>query len=957
MMYDIHKTGKEKLKLYQYNRFNPNRFSLLPGDDRQGYFSGKTFNRLNDPQRVVNEMRATELRCDHKRDPIGIGGAQPLLSWYLSSDVCGDAQTAAQVQVSSAAGNWAEALVWDSGVVDTALNSMVYAGPAIASNAVALWRVRVWDARGCAGEWSEVACWRQGIAREDWRAAWIGYDEGRDAYDPTVPYYCADDFDKGENHPFLPKPALLRSGFRVEGDVASATLYVSAFGLTDVWINGQKATVGHMIPGCCDYRKRVYAFGYDVAACLRAGENAIAAVLADGWYAGYIGLNPRQWWGAKPRLSAQLHIEYRDGRRQTVSTDGAWRGCVGPWLYADIMHGAGYDATLEPAGWREPGYDDAAWHPVETGAEYDHVPGMHPGVPIVEHGRFAPKAVRRINGDEAIVDFGRCFSGVVSLRMRGPRGARIDLYHAEELERDGSELHFFGNRSAQAHDCYILSGEGEETFQPGFTYHGFRYAHLHGLGRIELLQIEGVAISSALPDPTELVSDDPTINDVIGMLRNTEQSNLYDMPTDVCARDERLGWGGDGHFFMHTAATLNHQALFLRKWLVDALDGQTEDGGFWAIAPAVMMKDIAPFVGDLQSNSAVHCAWMLARLYRDLQPVAGAFPALERYFGFMVDSSDRLLRFATGHDWLDLGHGGHTDADHGYGTCDPTLLGTAWFARQAQMMADIADSLGLPERAEHYRAMYGRIRAAFRTFFLGRNKRLRGATQAGYLLAAAFGLIEGDELDAARAWVIRDMDRCGGISWGTSAAAAALQGLCALGLEGRAAAFMRSTAYPSFGYMHGQGATAVWERWDSIFKGAFHPHAMNAFDHIGLAAAGAWLLERLAGIAPEADGYRRVRLQPVLDAGTGGMRARYHSAGGPIAVEWRFEAGQVRYRASIPTGVEGRLLLPIDQDDIRVVRGEAGIAGCHSADGRLAMDLRSGQYEFIIAIKNEEAKP
>lgn len=900
-------------------------------------------------------MKATQLRCDYKRDPIGIGGANPMLSWLDFSEGYGAAQTAAQVQVSSSFTDWTESLLWDSGRVGTRRSSLVYDGPAIPSNALVCWRVRVWDASGACGEWSEAACWRQGIAQSDWRADWIGYDEGRDAYDPTIPYYCADDFEKGANHPFLPKPALLRNEFRVDSDLASAVLYVSAYGLTDIWINGKKATTGHMIPGNCDYRKRVYGFGWEVTSFLRSGSNAISAVLADGWYAGYIGLNPRQWWGAKPRLSAELHIEYEDGRRQVVTTNGAWRGCVGPWLYADIMHGAGYDATLEPAGWRLPGYDDAGWHAVETGAEYDHVPQMHPGVPIVEHERLAPKSVRRINDDEMLVDFGKCFSGVACVRVKGARGARIDLYHAEELERDGGELHYFGNRSAEAHDCYILSGEGEETFQPEFTYHGFRYAHVYGLSKVELLGIEGVAISSALPDPTELASDHPVINDVIQMLRNTEQSNLYDMPTDVCARDERLGWGGDGHFFMHTAAALNHSGLFLRKWLQDALDGQTEDGGFWAIAPAVMMKDIAPFVGDLQSNIAVHCAWMLVRLYGDLRPVAEAFPALERYFEFMVNGSDRLLRFATGHDWLDLGHGGHSDCDHGYGTCDPTLLGTAWFARQARMLAEIAEALGRTERAGYYNEMYGKIRAAFRTFFLGRNRLLRGATQAGYLLAAAFGLIEGEELDVAREWVARDMDRRGGISWGTSAAAAALQGLCVLGLEDRAAAFMRSTAYPSFGYMLSQGATAVWERWDGIYEGRFHPHQMNAFDHIGLAAAGAWLLERLAGIAPEADGYSRVRLAPVLDAGVGGMRAAYHSAAGLIEAEWRFGPEGVRYRASLPAGAEGTLILPCERNEIRIVRGEEGIAGCYSADGRLAMDLRSGQYEFIIAIKIEEA--
>ena len=889
------------------------------------------------------------LKCDFKVNPIGVGSVRPLLGWQLAEDRTGAGQTAWRVQVREEAGSWSAPL-WDSGRVETEAQATAYAGAGLQSNATYQWRVMVWDEAGEPGPWSEAARWRQGLTPGDWRGAWIGDDEGRDGYDPSVPYYCADDFDKGENHPFLPKPALLRSEFSAGAGVASAVLYVSALGLTEVWLNGEKATVGHMIPGICDYRRRAYAFAYDVTGLVRDGENALAAVLADGWYAGYIGLNPRQWWGAKPRLNAELRIEYADGRRQTVATDAGWRACVGPWLYADIMHGAGYDATLEPEGWKLPGYDDAAWRPADTGAEYDHMPEMHPGVPIVEHARYAPREIRWRNEDEAIVDFGRCFAGVICAKLRGPRGARVDFFHAEELTEDGEDLYEYGNRSARCHDCCVLSGGGEEIFQPEFTYHGFRYARVRGLSKVELLSIEGVAISSALPEPTELETGSDTVNAVIQLIRNTEQSNLYDMPTDVCARDERLGWGADGHFFMHTASTLNHIALFLRKWLRDALDGQAEDGSLWAIAPAVMMKDITPFAGDLQSDSALHCAWLLMRRYGDMEPVRQAFPALERYFAYSLANSDRLLRFATAHDWLDLWPDGHSDRDHGYGHCDPTLIGTAWFAHSADMMADIAGALGAADRAAYYREMYEKIRTAFRTFFLRRDNLLRGATQGGYLMAAAFGLIGGEEIAAARDWVQADMRACGGITWGITSAPIALTGLCRLGLAREAAAFLRRTRYPSFGYMLSQGATAVWERWDGIYEGKKFPHPMNAFDHIGLASAGAWILSGLAGIEPAADGFARVSIRPVIDPEIGSVRAVYPSVRGPIGVHWRCGAGEARVEVALPAGVTGALALPVEANELRTIRGAEGVSGTHCADGVTAMDLASGRYEFRITL-------
>ncbi len=732
-----------------------------------------------------------------------------------------------------------------------------------------------------------------------WRGAWIGLDEGRDSYDSTIPYYCADDFDKGENHPFLPPPALLRGEFTLpDGRVQSARLKVAAYGLADVFLNGARAVTGHMIPGVSDYRKRVYYREYDVAALLRQGANAIGAVLADGWYAGYIGLNPRQWWGAKPRLSLELVVEYADGRTVGVCTDDTWKAAFGPWLYADILHGAGYDARLEREGWTLPGYDDSSWARADTGAEYDHAPSPHPGVPVVEHARHPVQNVLPVDGDSVILDFGVCFSGVVSLTVSGAPGARIDILHAEQL-KDG-QLYLRGNRSSQAHDLYVLRGGGEEQFQPEFIYHGFRYALVSGLKNARLILVEGVAIGSDLPNQTLFEAENPVVQKVFDVVVNTIRSNLFEMPTDVCARDERLGWGAEGHFAMHTAVYLNDNRLFLRKWMRDILDSQLEDGRFWANAPAVMMKDVLPFAGDIQSDMGIHTSWLLVQMYGDLEEVRSHFPALERYFQYLERNSDRFVRFATGQDWLDLNHNGRSDFDHGYGACPAGVIGTAYFARAAFLMADIARALGEGERTGYYEAMYAKIRAAFRTYFIGRNGLVRNATQGGALLALAFGLLEDGEIPATRDWLIRDMAEKGGITWGTASTPFALYGLCEAGLPEEAARFLTRTEFPSIGYMIECGATSVWERWDGILNGEYHPHPMNAFNHIGFATVGAFVVSSLVGIAPLAPGFEKILLQPVVSREIGGVRAVYHSVRGLIEVMWKIDGDALNYRCSLP---------------------------------------------------------
>ena len=884
------------------------------------------------------------LQCEFQADPVNIGTDSPLLSWNLCP---GSRQTAYLVQVFRAKADRRTGLIWESGWKDTTEQRLIYTGPAPRAGEEIQWQLRIRDASGHISEWQR-ARWRRGLKPEEWQAEWIGLDAGRERYDPSIPYYCADDFQKGVNHPFLPKPVLMRKTFTLREKPVSALIYVTALGLADVCLNGKPATDNPLLPGVCDFRKRSYSFAWDVSHLLRNGSNTIAAVLADGWYAGYIGLNPREWWGSKPRLRAELHLFWPDGTVEKIMTGPDWRGCTGPWLYADILHGCGYDARLEPEGWKEAAFQEDNWQSVQTGAERETPVYPHPGVSVKEGMPIRPVRMQRKNADEILIDFGKCFSGVIRITVQGKRGTRIDLYHAEETERDGSALYLFGNRSAECHDCYILSGNGVETFTPRFTYHGFRYALAAGLQDARLIAVEGIPLNSLIPQETMLQAEHRVVQQDIEMIRCTAQCNLVDIVTDVCARDERLGWGCEGNLFMHTACMFGNMALFLRKWLQDALDGQQEDGCFWAIAPAVMMRDIRPFAGDLQSDIALHCTWLLMKHYDDRRTVENAWPQLQAYTRWQERNADRCLRFATARDWLDLTHNGHSDRDHGYGGCDPALIGTAWFAMDARMMAEIADYLNLKAEQAEYQALYERIRAAFRTFFAGRNHLLRGCTQGGYLLAAEAGLLELDEVEPVRTWIREDMREKGGITWGTATAPVALQGLCRLGMAREAAAFLRRESYPSLGYMHRCGATTVWERWDAVTDNRFNPHPMNAFSHIGLASVGEWIVSGLAGIRPASPGYREIIIEPVFDRETGGISATYISPLGPVRAAWRFAGNRLTVEAELPPGTRGTLILPAGMSpDIRENTLSA-VASEPDPSGKVHFSLKCGKTVMLL---------
>jgi len=884
---------------------------------------------------------ASMLTCDYQAEPIGIGSGHPLLRWNIAAGGRPALQSAYRVTAASSQAGLSRPDLWDSGEVLSDKPAAIYDGKPPVSGQRVYWRVRIRDGSGAQGPWSGTACWRQGIGQSDWTGVWIGNDS-KAPYIKPERYFCADDYDKGQNQPHLPAPCLFRSEFTLDKGWTDAVLYVSALGLTEVYINDARATSGRLIPGLCDYSKRAYYFAYDVSGLLKKGANAIGAVLADGWYAGYIGLNPREYWGSKPRLNLELHIRSGKESLQRVVTGKDWKTGPGPWLYGDIMHGEGYDASREQKGWADPGFDDSLWRPADTGAEFSHVPSAHPGVPIIEHERIPAASIRQLPEGQAIIDFGQCFAGVVSLTLIGPAGARIDIRHAEELQDGG--LYLRGNRSAQAHDCYILKGQGVEVFSPRFTYHGFRYAQVSGLSGVTLLSAQGIALGSFLPGKTAFESGNGAVNAALDMIVRTQMSNQVDVPTDVCARDERLGWGAEGHFFMHTASWLNFNALFLRKWMRDIADSQAENGCFWANAPAVRMADVVPFAGDIQSDMGLHVCWLLMTMYDDVQTVRAYFPALERHFAWQLGSNDRLVRFATGRDWLDITRGGRSDGDHGYGTTSPGLLGTAFFARSAQMMAQLASALGLAERAAYYTETFERIRIAFRTFFLRRDGLLRDETQGAYLAAIAFGLLDADETRKAGEWLARDMKERGGITWGTATTPIALPALCGAGMQRDAVSFVTADTYPGLGYMRLNGATSVWERWDSIREGKFHPHAMNAFNHIGLATVGAWIVSSLAGIMPAEPGFKTVLLAPVLDERVGSVSARYLSVYGPICARWELIEGKCSYACDIPGGVLGLLRLP-GADPGRLAREDGTGLSRISRDGTY-LELLPGSHSF-----------
>src|SRR5712692_8377537 len=470
----------------RYSRFAQQRASTACGMTASYAVSFVLLLTVLVPSPVLSQLplSVSGLRAEYLANPVGIDALFPRLSWRLVSTKRNTMQAAYQVQVASSEANLTSAtdLIWDSGrVVSDASVFVDYAGPPMGSRTPYYWHVRVWDASGRASTWSPAASWETGLLQSaDWTAQWIG--PGPSASDS------------------LPSPSpLLRRAFRVVGQVRSARLYVSSLGLYELHLNARRVGDQLFTPGWTSYRRRLQYQTYDVTSLLRPGENAVAAMLGDGWYRGYLGFfGQRNRYGRRLALRAQLEIRYPDGRTERVISDADWKTTPGPVLASDIYRGETYDARRELLGWTAARYDARAWAPV---ALLDPTPAalvasMSPPVHRVRELR--PVAIRHAPSGEAVFDLGQNFTGWTRLVVRGSAGTTVTLRYAEVLDRDGN-LYTGNLRRASQTDRYTLKGEGNEVYEPHFTFHGFRYVAVVGLPETpDTATITGIAVSSDL---------------------------------------------------------------------------------------------------------------------------------------------------------------------------------------------------------------------------------------------------------------------------------------------------------------------------------------------------------------------------------------------------------------------------------------------------------------------------
>ena len=890
-------------------------------------------------------LEPTALKCEYRVNPLGIDANPPRLSWILESSDRGQKQTAYRVLVASneekLKGNQGD--LWDSKKISSDQSvHVVYAGQPLRSRMRCHWKTRVWDKDGKVSAWSQPALWSMGLLkRADWKAKWICFDTAPFNEDPEL---------------HLPPSPYLRKEFKVNRKIRRATVYVSALGLFELFINGHRVGRDHFTPGWTNYRKRVYYLTYDVTDLLKDGDNAIGAILANGWYAGYVGFAPmhkkrardRAFYGQTPALLAQLEIECEDGKIQTVATDENWKASTGPIRKTDILMGETYDARLEMPGWDRPGFDDQAWKVVTLMDAAKCKIEAYPGVTVQVTQEIRPIEITKPKEGVYVFNMGQNFAGRVRLKVKGKAGTKVVLRFAEMLHKDGSIM-TENLRRARCTDTYIFRGNGkDEIWEPRFTYHGFQYVELTGYpGKPDLGAITGIVLHSAAPVAGSFECSNAMVNKLYSNITWTQRANFFDIPTDCPQRDERLGWTGDAQIYIRSATYNMDVAAFFKKWLVNLEDDQRPSGAFPDFAPLPYLQ-YEPSPGWM--DAGVICPFTIYQVYGDTHVIERHYEAMTKFMHFLLRTSNDYLRSPRGHSWGDwLSIGGRTSND---------LIATAYFAYDAKLMAEMAAAIGRMEDAQRYARLFDNIKTAFNKAYVSANGRIKGDTQTCYALALYMDLLPQALKEKAGARLVELIrERNWHLSTGFLGVKYLLPALTEEGYVDVAFRLLTNKTYPSWGYSIENGATSIWERWNSYKKGkGFQDSYMNSFNHYAFGSVCEWMFASMAGIDTDGAGFKRITIRP--QPGGSGItytKASYDSIYGRIATYWRVRDGKFLLDLTIPANTTATVYIPArDADSITeggkpASKAEA-VRFLRIGDGRAVFAVGSGRYRFMSSL-------
>ena len=761
---------------------------------------------------------------------------------------------------------------------------------------------------------------------------------------------------------------MVRKSFAVDRPLKRAMAYVSALGLYELRLNGRRVGDQLLAPEWTSYRKRIQYQVYDVTALLRPGENAVAALLAEGWFAGRLMAVGRFAYGTHPRFLLQLEVEYADGQSQTIVSDGSWRCTTdGPIRAAGIYDGEVYDARQEMPGWDAPGFDASSWRPARSIEPDSRRLVWQRNEPILVVKELAPVRVTEPKPGVQVFDLGQNMVGWCRVKAIGAAGKTITIRHAEMLNDDGT-IYTANLRGAPQIDRYTPRADGAFVFEPRFTYHGFRFVELTGLAQPPASNaVLGRVFHSTSPVVGRFECSDPSLNQLMQNILWTQRANLMSSPNDCPQRDERFGWMGDIQSFAQTAIFNMDMAAFLTKFAQDIRDDQADDGRY---------PDFAPHPGDPNrgfsgvpawGDAGTIVPWRAYQNYADKRLLEEHIESARRWVDYIHKTNPDLI-WAKGrnndyNDWLNGDWVKQSGWPNQGGSVPKEVFATAFFAHSAELVAKMAEVIGRREDARHYGELFEQIKTTFNQRFVKPDGRIEGDTQGGSALALSFNLLPEDLRPKAANHLVENIGRYQNhLSTGIQTTHRAMLELTRNNHTDVGWLLLTNRTFPSWLYMIDNGATTIWERWDGYVKGrGFQDAGMNSFNHWAFGAVGEWLWREVAGLNPDdtQPGWKHFVIAPRPGGGVTWARGAYQSIRGDIISEWKINAGRCTLTAVVPPNTTATVFMPCAnagavQENGQPAERAQGVELLRRENSAAVYALSSGRFVFEAPAPQKE---
>ncbi|OHX64806.1 glycoside hydrolase family 78 protein [Flammeovirga pacifica] len=881
----------------------------------------------------AKNIEVSSLLTEYRSNPVGIDVQQPRLTWKLISKDYQVKQTAYEIRVGSSIANLKnnKDLYWSTGKVvsDQSVN-IIYDGKELVSSERVYWQVRVWDNQNKSSHWSTPSYFEMGLMEvSKWEANWITKSEEKSTASLPSQYY--------------------RNDFKVKKEIKSARVYVSSLGLYQLYLNGEKVGDQLFTPGFTSYNNRIQYQVYDITNQLKS-NNAIGAIVGDGWYRGNLGWEgDKGIYGDQLGLIAQIEINYKDGTKEVLGTDKNWKTSYGPITKSDIYNGEKYDARKEEEGWNTFGFNDQKWASV---AVLDHSKNI-----LVASNSLPVKAIQEIKPikkfttpkGEKVYDLGQNIVGWARIKVNGEKGTSVTLKFAEALDKEGN---FFTKnlRSAEATDIYILKGEGEEVFEPHFTFHGFRYISIEGqIEELSTEEVTGVVIHSEMQSTGSFSCSDSLINQLQSNIRWSQKDNFLDIPTDCPQRDERVGWTGDTQVFSMTGAYNFNVAPFYTKWLKDLALDQQPDGEVPNIIPDMWNNKLGG--STAWGDAAVIVPWTVYKVYGDKRILEEQYNSMEKWVLYMKKRAgdDYLWNETRKHHWGDWLAFQSNNPSYAGAVTEKDLIATAYYHYSTSILSKVAGILGHKEAQKNYQQLAEKVKEAFINEYITPNGRLVSHTQTAYALAISFDLVPEHLKQAVAKNLANDVKKFKHLTTGFVGTPILCSSLSKINRDDLAFMLLNRKEYPSWLYPVTQGATTIWERWDTQKPDGTIIDGMNSFNHYAYGAIGEWLYSHVGGVQldEENPGYKRIVFSPHPGGGLTSSRTAFESLYGEIVSDWSIVDKTMTYHITIPPNTTGKVILPESEGKEIIVKNNKGKV----INIDTQQDLGSGEYTFMYSLQ------